>query len=107
MLMIYKDIMTPIEILDNSNRLPVPVSSIYEPNLMISMIVHSNSTSEYSAFLDKYIEQLFSPFNQSSEILDSSVLQISESMTDPIAACQFHVIEVVLESHKYRDNEIQ
>ena len=95
LLMIYQDIKTPIEMLDNSDRLPVSFSSIYEPKLMISLIVHSNSTSEYSAFLDSNIEQFFSPFNRSSEILDSSVLQISDSMTDPLSVCQFHVIEVI------------
>ena len=92
--MIYNDIMTPIEMLNNSDRLPVPASSIYEPKLITSMIIHSNSTPEYREFLDNMIEETFLLSNQSSEILDSSVLQISESLSDPLSVCQFHVIEV-------------
>ena len=87
--------MTTVEMLDNSDRLPVPVSFIYEPKLMTSLILHSNSTSEYSEFLNKTLREIFNRFNSSSEILDSSILQISESITDPLSVCQFHVIEVM------------
>jgi len=94
MIMLYEDIMTPIEMLSNSGRLPVPKSPSYEPNLLYSIILHSKDTPEYLALVEKEVKRMYKIFNWFEDIETSLIPQVSELLSDPIPVCQFHVIEV-------------
>jgi len=107
MIMVYKDIMTPIEMLSNFDRLPVQTSSIYEPYLEFSFIVYSNNTPEYSDYIESRINFQYENINQMKGFSTSDRLKIVELASDPIPVCQFHKIEVflnyvnILETMKY------
>ena len=94
MIMIYKDIMTPIEMLSHFDRLPVKISSIYEPNLLSSMIAYSNNTPEYETLLNFQIDSIYDQSELIEDVPASGRIQLSDLASDPIPACQFHVIEV-------------
>ena len=93
--MVYNDIMTPIEMLNNHNRLPVTLdSSVYEPNLEASMTLNSSSAPEYQQEVEENMKLKMSHYWSSDDILDSQIPQIEELVSDPISACQFYTIEV-------------
>lgn len=86
--------MSPIELLSNSNRLPTPLSSIYEPNLIEAIMVLSNNTPEYLEYLNKGMKNRISLSSFDTELKDLCLFQISELTSEPLPVCQFHVIEV-------------
>ena len=96
MIILYNDIMAPIEILHNYNRLPVKASHIYEPNLIYSFVVYPNNTPEYQEYLNDQIEKSYDSvrFYMDNPEYNTNHAQIQEFLSDPISACQFHVIEV-------------
>ena len=98
--MLYNDIMSPIEILHNYNRLPVKESHIYEPNLIFSFVVYSNNTPEYQAYLNEQILRSYETvkFFKENPEYNTNHTQVQEFLSDPISAWQFHVIEVNLNS---------
>lgn len=95
LIMLYEGIMTPIEILDNIDRLPVQISSIYEPHLEESMVIYPNNTPEYNTYLNTWIENKFSLYTFLRDIPISEMPEIADLPSDPISACQFHLIKVI------------
>ena len=93
MIMIYNTLMNVKEMLSNSNRLPVKNSKIYEPDLLISFIVYGINTPEFEAYLDEKAQLLSyaGAFKEEANITKPEILELT---SDPISACQFHVIEV-------------
>ena len=93
--MIYEDIMTPIEMLSNSNRLSVTSTpSVYEPNLKTSMMMKSNSIPEYKPLMeDKIFQLLINDLSEDDYLLGNP--QIFELLSEPIPVCQFHTVEVI------------
>ena len=105
--MMYEGIMTPIEILSNSNRLPVINSSIYEPDLASSMIMYSNNMYNYSESIHYFYltNKQFKYKNES--FLELKMPEQKDLLSDPIPVCQFHVIEVIrFFLISFRENEI-
>lgn len=94
MILIYKDIMSPIEMLSNSHRLPVPNSLIYETNLLESMVAYFHNASEFEAYLEDGIKMRIKYSDHPQEIPSSNIIKIKELLTDPLSVCQFHVIGV-------------
>ena len=103
--MVYKDIMSPIEMLKNYDRLPA--SQIYEPNLVISLIVNSNNSVEYQDQIKDMINIIYKSYSHDG-IPESQTPELIESLSDPIPVCQFHTIEVrdISFNILYRENEI-
>ena len=98
---VYEGIMTPIEMLSNSNRLPTVTSPIYEPNLVASMIMHSNGTPNYTEYLENWINNVYKTSSEIIDIPPFEISQLEDLLTEPIPVCQFHVIEVMLFSENF------
>ena len=92
--MIYNKIMSPIELLSHSYRIPIIHSSIYEPGLIVEIIIPSNKTAEYLENLNKGIKNTisFNPFEPETQ--DLYLFQLTQLVSAPLNVCQFHVIEV-------------
>ena len=100
-IMIYEGIMTPIEILSNSNRLPVLTSSIYEPGLASSMILYSNNMYNYSESMH-YLYLTNKNYKYTNEsFLELKMPKQKDLLSDPIPVCQFHIIEVIYFCNNY------
>ena len=93
-IMVYEGIMTPIEMFSNSNRLPDLTSPIYEPDLVASMILYSNNTSEYTEYLVSWLYKIYESSLNANDTPLFEAPQFDNLLTDPISVCQFHVIEV-------------
>ena len=105
MIMVYKDLLTPIEMLRNFDRLPVQNSLYLEPYLKHSLIIFPNP--EYIEDFENWIKpehhvSYFSAFSTKVEL--PKVVGLA---SDPISVCQFHVVEVIINLLIIRDNEIQ
>ena len=96
--MLYEDIMTPIEMLNNIDRLPVLSSSIYDPHLLESFVIYPNNTPEYNEYLEDLIKHKYSFLSPISDTVLISP-EITDLSSDPISACQFHVIKVMTRKH--------
>jgi len=97
MIMAYEDIMTPIEMLSNSNRLPTTQNfSLYETNLKTSLLFKSNSYPEDEKFIEEQFLSMYRNDFYPDGINTNDIPQIYELLSEPIPVCQFHTIEVSL-----------
>ena len=92
--MVYEDIMTPIEMLSNSNRLPALTSPIYEPNLVASRILYTHEVSEYSEWVNNVNQDNLNDLFIREYSIDLKEPEHKELLSEPLEVCQFHVIEV-------------
>jgi len=76
--------MSPIELLSNSDRLPVSHSSIYEPDLIEAIIIPSKNTLEYLENQNKILEDRILNFRSGSKFQILGQYQISELTSEPL-----------------------
>ena len=84
MILIYKKRMSPIELLSNSHRLPISRSSIYEPDLIETIIIPSNNTLEYLENQNKILNDRILFFHLGSKVQILGHYQISELTSEPL-----------------------